>query len=95
MRYIQFFLVIYQLLFIKLTMLPAQTINMVVNARANYDLLLDRFKVYIEYYIKNEEVHSLYNDAMEYANLEDYCIASVLLKEAISILKSDPDSFCF
>lgn len=91
MRYLQIFLIICQLLFLKLVILPAQTINKVVSAKANYDLLLDRFKVYIEYYIVNEEVQSLYSDALEYAELKDYSVASVLLEEAISILKSDQD----
>lgn len=88
MRYFQVFLVIYQLLFLMVIILPAQKVSEVVNARANYDLLLNRFKVYIDYYFMKEEVQKLYDDALEYARLEDFDIASILLEEALYILKS-------
>ena len=92
LNYLQIVLVIFQLLFLKVIIAPAQKVGEVVSAKANYDLLLTRFKVYIEYFMMKEEVKRLYDEALQYAQSDEYEIAAIMLEEALIILKEDDDS---
>jgi hypothetical protein len=87
MRHIQILLVILQLLFLKIIIAPAQKVGEVVDLEINYQLLLTRFKVYIEYFLMDEEVKLLYDEALQYGVAEQYEVAVILLEEALTILK--------
>jgi hypothetical protein len=87
MRYIQILLVILQLLFLKIGIAPAQKVGEVIDLEINYQLLLTRFKVYIEYFLMDEEVKILYDEALQFGEAEQYEVAVIILEEALTILK--------
>ena len=87
MRYIQILLIIFQLIFLKIIIAPAQKVGEVVDLELNYQLLLTRFKVYIEYFLMDEEVKLLYDEALHYGEAEEYEVAVIMLEEALTILK--------
>ena len=87
MRYIQILLIIFQLFFLKIIIAPAQKVGEVVDLELNYQLLLTRFKVYIEYFLMDEEIELLYSEALHYGEAEQYDIAVIMLEEALTILK--------
>ncbi len=59
MKIIQVILIILQLFVIKIVVAPAQKVSEISDAKTAYDLLLTRFKIYIEYYTLSEETKQL------------------------------------
>jgi len=92
MKYLQVILVILQLFVIKIVVAPAQMISEISDAKTTYDLLLTRFKIYLEYFTLNENAKLLYEEALQYAQKNEYEIGTIILEEALEILKNEVES---
>jgi hypothetical protein len=93
-HYIQIILVALQLCFLNVVSAPAQEADEVVSTRSNYQMLLTRLKIYMDYYLVTDEVRALQSESMQYGQEGEYEIANVLLEEAIErlTLSTDKDS---
>lgn len=80
-----------QLFVIKIVIAPAQKVSEIVDAKTSFDLLLTRFKIYLDYFELNEETKKLYDEALQYAKNKDYEIGSIILEEALDLIKTDND----
>jgi len=85
-NYIQIILVALQLCFLKVVSAPAQKVNEVVSTKINYQMLLTRLKIYMDYYLVTDEVKALQTESRQYSEEGEYEIAIVLLEEAIELL---------
>ncbi len=85
-NYIQIILIALQLCFLKVVSAPAQKADEVVSTKSNYQMLLTRLKVYMDYFVMTEEVKNLYAESMKYGDEGEYEIAVVLLEETIDLL---------
>jgi hypothetical protein len=92
MKIINVILVILQLFVIKVVVAPAQKVSDVADAKTTFELLVTRFKIYLEYYTINDETKQLYDEALQYGQNKEYEIGSIILEEAIDMLKTDDDS---
>ena len=92
MKFIQVILVILQLFVIKIVVAPAQKVSEISDAKTTYDLLLTRFKIYIEYYTLKEETKQLYEEALQYGQNKEYEIGAIILEEALDLLKNEANS---
>ncbi len=72
MKCIKVILVILQLFVIKIVVAPAQKVSEISDAKTAYDLLLTRFKIYIEYYTLSEETKQLYEEAFQYGQNKEH-----------------------
>jgi hypothetical protein len=92
MKFINVILVILQLVVIRIVVAPAQKISEISDAKTTYNLLLTRFKIYLEYYTLNAESKTLYEEAIQYGQNKEYEIGSIILEEALSLLKIEDGS---
>jgi hypothetical protein len=92
MKILNVILVILQLFVIKIVILPAQKVSDVADAKTTFELLLTRYKIYLEYYSINDETRQLYEEALQYGQNEEYEIGSILLEEAIEVLKNEAET---
>jgi hypothetical protein len=92
MKYLQIILIILQLFILKIVVAPAQKISEMTDVKSTYDLLLTRFKIYLEYYTLSENTRLLYEEALQYGQNKEYEIGMILLDEALEILKNEQDS---
>jgi len=92
MKYLQVILIILQLFVIKIVVTPAQQVSELADAKSAYDLMLTRFKIYLEYYILYEETKLLYEEALQYGQNNEYEIGMILLEEALEMLKNEQES---
>jgi hypothetical protein len=91
-KYLRVILVILQLFVIKIVVAPAQKVSEMTDAKSTYDLLLTRFKIYLEYYTLDEETKFLYEEALQYGQNKEYEIGIILMEEAVDILKNGQES---
>ena len=73
-------------------MAPAQQVSELADAKSAYDLMLTRFKIYLEYYTLDEETKLLYEEALQYGQNNEYEIGMILLEEALEMLKNEQES---
>jgi len=92
MKYLQVILIILQLFVIKIVVTPAQQVSELADAKSAYDLMLTRFKIYLEYYTLDEETKLLYEEALQYGQNNEYEIGMILLEEALEMLKNEQES---
>jgi hypothetical protein len=85
-NYIRLVLVVIQLCFIKVVAAPAQKAGEVISIKSNFQTLLTRFKVYLDYYSMTGEVKQLYEESLQYEDEGEYEVALVLLEEAMALL---------
>jgi hypothetical protein len=92
MKFVNVILVIMQLFVIKIVVAPAQKVSEIADAKTTFDLLLTRFKIYLDYYSLSEETQQLYDEALRYGQNKEYEIGSILLEEALELLKPEAGS---
>jgi hypothetical protein len=78
---------------IKIVVSPAQKVSEITDSKTSYDLLLTRFKIYLEYYTINEKSKLLYEEALQYGQNKEYEIGAIILEEALDLLKNDEGDF--
>jgi hypothetical protein len=92
MKFVNIILVILQLFIIKIVVAPAQKVSEIVDAKTTFELLLARFKIYMDYYDLTEESKKLYDEAIHYSENNEFEIGSIILEEAIQLLKQEKSS---
>jgi len=92
MKIVNVILVILQLFVIKIVVAPAQKVSEIVDAKTTFDLLLTRFQIYLEYYNLNDEIKQLYDEALQYGQNQEYEVGSIILEEALDLLKFEEDT---
>ena len=92
MKIVNIILVILQLFFIKVVVAPAQKVSDIADAKTTFELLVTRFKIYLDYYTIDEETQQLYDEALQYGQNNEYEIGSIILEEAIVSLKVEDGS---
>jgi hypothetical protein len=71
---------------------PAQKVSDIADAKTTFELLVTRFKIYLDYYTIDEETQQLYDEALQYGQNKEYEIGSIILEEAIVSLKVEDGS---
>ena len=89
MKVVNVILVVIQLFVIKTVVSPAQKVSEIADSKTTFDLLLTRFKIYMEYYELSEQSQQLYAEAIQYGQNNEYEIGSIILEEALELLKQD------
>jgi hypothetical protein len=92
MKIVNVILVILQLFVIKIVVAPAQKVSEIVDAKTTFELLLTRFQIYLDYYNLNDVTKQLYAEALQYGQNQEYEVGSIILEEALELIKIEEDT---